>query len=323
MVDHLSHILQEESIPFEPTALPWIAQAADGSVRDALSLLDQAIAQGQSHVLESNIREMLGYLETHYITQLIDALIEKSGSKILSISTDLQRQGTNCTDVLRELQRLFHQIAVIQCVPEYNEHDLYSTKVIKDFATKISREDLQLFYQIALKGFQDLSLTPTPWMAFEMILLRMLAFQPAGEDQGTLTSVSVVNTLAENPPCAPPASSAGQALYKGGNPSLSPSEERQTKPVARESIKTISEIKNPIASNLIPNPPQNNNEGIPPFTKSLPRTGCGGGAGGILNQSTNTPPTWDTLLPALKLTGLANTAAQHCTFTMLDRKSVV
>lgn len=175
---HLGDILQKENIAYEASALPWIAQAADGSMRDALSLLDQAIAHGQNNVVEKNIREMLGYVETQHIMHLVEALIEQDGSRLLSISANLRQQGADCVHVLAELQSLLHQMGILQFVPDYQSQETMYLDVASQLAAKISPENLQLFYQIALKGSQDLALAPTPWIAFEMTLLRMLAFKP-------------------------------------------------------------------------------------------------------------------------------------------------
>lgn len=202
MTNHLANILKNENIPFEPPALSWIAQAANGSVRDALSLLDQAIARGQNQVLEALIREMLGYVETYYIIQLTEAIVERNGAQILSISTDLQHQGAEPSQILKELQKLFHQLTILHCVPDYtaSSPEEYPSQKLEEIAKKIPAEDLQLFYQIALKGFQDISLAPTPWIALEMTLLRMLAFQPVKAETSTPPSPSTQKVNTVSPP---------------------------------------------------------------------------------------------------------------------------
>lgn len=203
IIDHLTYILGKEHIAFETTALPWIAQAADGSLRDALSLLDQAIAHGLSEIKEKNVREMLGYIEIQAITQLVEALIARDHQALLTISQNLQHQGADCAYILRELQHLFHQISIVQCLPEYKTESSF-IKIATEFAHQITTEDLQLFYQIALKGSHDLALAPTPWIAFEMTLLRMLCFQlvdissSPSENAPSLEQSSVLVPKSEN-----------------------------------------------------------------------------------------------------------------------------
>lgn len=175
IISHLEYILRQENITYESSALPWIAQAADGSMRDALSLLDQAIAYGQNALQEKNVCDMLGYVEIHYISELFEALIARDASKLISLSRHLQHQGADFAHILGELAKLFHQLTLFQAVSGYTP-DYFSNK-ISQWATQISPEDLQLFYQIALKGLQDLDLAPTAWVGFEMTLIRMLTFQ--------------------------------------------------------------------------------------------------------------------------------------------------
>ncbi len=309
MTHHLAYILQQENIPFEPPALSWIAQAANGSVRDALSLLDQAIARGQNQVLEALIRDMLGYVETYYIIQLTEALIEKNGAKILSISADLQHQGTDPSQILRELQKLFHQLTIILCVPDYtgSSQEGYSIQVLKELAQKVLAEDLQLFYQIALKGFQDLALAPTPWIALEMTLLRMLAFQP-GNTSTVATSLAPQIISAKNE-ATPPIPVREKQNYP----------EKLCPPLQQPSINnSISPASlSPLAKEKQPISPQNyQRENIATTDSHLKVEEPASVPSN--NTSSENSLSWEAILASLKLSGLANTAAQHCAIKELN-----
>jgi DNA polymerase-3 subunit gamma/tau len=289
MTNHLANILQKEEIFFEPAALSWIAQAANGSVRDALSLLDQAIARGQNQVLESLIRDMLGYVETYYIIELTQAIIEKSGQKILSISADLQHQGAEPSQILRELQKLFHQLTVIQCVPDYQSaaQEGYSIQALTDLAQKVVPQDLQLFYQIALKGFQDLSLAPTPWIALEMTLLRMLAFQPG-------------SSIVSLPPTAQP-------IQQNNQPHVEESIRLNTRGPKDSNTDSANNLlaENVVTNSIIrPHPlsTEKSKRYLPPQNSGVPEN----------KKFDSSPFSWENILSSLNLSGLANTAAQHC-----------
>jgi DNA polymerase-3 subunit gamma/tau len=176
IADHLAHILTQEKIPFETEALHLIGKAADGSMRDALSLLDQAIAFGNGEVSSSSVKSMLGTLDDQIIIDIISALANQDGSTLLRHSAHLNEQGASYSRALAELLNLLHQIALLQVVPDYDDEGMNAS--IHDLAKRISREDTQLYYQIALIGQKDIQNAPSPRCGFEMTLLRMLAFAP-------------------------------------------------------------------------------------------------------------------------------------------------
>jgi len=174
---HLGHILDQEHIAYETPALTHIARAADGSMRDALSLLDQAIAYGNGKLSTEDVSVMLGSIEQDHVYKLFEALTGQDGSKLLACIHDLSELTPDFSDVLGELINLLHRIAVAQVVPSFQYEDV-DNEVIARFATRVSPEDMQLYYQIALLGRRDLELAPDPRSGFEMIMLRMLAFRP-------------------------------------------------------------------------------------------------------------------------------------------------
>ncbi|MDR0247779.1 MAG: DNA polymerase III subunit gamma/tau [Burkholderiales bacterium] len=173
----LAHILEAEKIAFDDGGLMQIARAARGSLRDALSLLDQAIAYGAGSVQEAQVRAMLGAVDRDYVYRLVEALAAHDGATLLAEADGLAARGLDAGAVLDELIALFHRIAVAQVVPEAASGFEDSAQVVA-MAARFTAEDIQLFYQIALQGRADLSLAPDETMGMSMTLLRLLAFTP-------------------------------------------------------------------------------------------------------------------------------------------------
>lgn len=208
IIEHLQNILGQENIPFEPTALHLIARAAAGSMRDALSLTDQAIAYGGQTVNESEVRAMLGAIDQSYLYQLINALLANDGASIIAQAKSMEERSLSFEVALNDLAQLLHQIAVAQTVPDSIADDLPERHLLLDLAQRISPETLQLYYQIALLGRRDISLAPDEFAGFTMSLLRMLAFTPSESDlkktlnktpavaNANVVSVKTVNTSA-------------------------------------------------------------------------------------------------------------------------------
>ncbi|MDR2016253.1 MAG: DNA polymerase III subunit gamma/tau [Burkholderiales bacterium] len=183
----LAYILEAEKIVFDGGGLALIARAARGSLRDALSLLDQAIAYGAGSVQETQVRAMLGTVDRDYVYRLVEALAAHDGAALLAEADGLAARGLDAGAVLDELIALFHRIAVAQVVPEATsgfEDSAHVAALVAHF----SAEEVQLFYQIALQGRADLALAPDETMGMSMTLLRLLAFTP-----GTPSSVSAAS----------------------------------------------------------------------------------------------------------------------------------
>jgi DNA polymerase III, subunit gamma and tau len=179
--ERLAYILEQEKIPFENNALSLIAHSARGSLRDALSLLDQAIAYGAGEVKEADVRTMLGTVERDYIDRLVEALAAKNGEELLAEADQLVRRGIDASAVLDELGMFFHRVAVAQVVPEAAKQWDDAEKM-QALAARFSPEDVQLFYQITLQGRADLALAPDEPMGLSMTLLRLLAFAPTNAE---------------------------------------------------------------------------------------------------------------------------------------------
>ncbi len=177
--EHLAFVLGEEKIEFDQPSLALLAHSADGSMRDALSLLDQAIAYGGGKLSETDVREMLGTIDQHHVMTLLQHLAAKNGAALLQEVDALAQQSPDFGGVLAAMISVLHQIALVQAVPAALSEETVERGAIIALAAEMSAEDTQLFYQIALLGRRDLELAPEPRSGFEMVLLRMLAFQPA------------------------------------------------------------------------------------------------------------------------------------------------
>lgn len=175
---HLEHILTQEKITFDSEALQLIAQSAQGSVRDALSLLDQMIALSDGSIHAATVKNILGYTHTDYSLKLLEALSSNDAASLLDLSKRINEEGGQYQYVLDELLSQLHQISVIQALSNTSSHGLAAPE-LQLLSKSFTPEDTQLLYQIALKGSQDISLAPTLTVGFEMTLLRMHAFRPA------------------------------------------------------------------------------------------------------------------------------------------------
>lgn len=178
IAEHLEKIVQQEQIESKSTAIRLIADAADGSMRDALSLLDQAIAYGGGTLKDSEVRTMLGTVDTSHIFELLNALASRDSKLLLEIIEQLAVHSADFTDVLNKVLSLLHRIALMQVAPDAIDSQDPEKSQITQLATAMSMEDTQLYYQIGLLGKRDLPLAPNTKLGFEMTMLRMLAFHP-------------------------------------------------------------------------------------------------------------------------------------------------
>ena len=188
IIGHLQNILAQENIPFEATALHLIARAANGSMRDALSLTDQAIAYGGQTVNELEVRAMLGAIDQSYLYALLNALLANDGKALIAQAKMMEERSISFEAALNDLALLLHQISMAQTVPDSIADDLPERIQLLDLAKNISAENLQLYYQISLLGRRDIGLAPDEFAGFTMSLLRMLAFTPSESSQSRLTT---------------------------------------------------------------------------------------------------------------------------------------
>ena len=176
--DYLEELLKRESISHEVRALTLLAKGADGSMRDALSLMDQAIAFGGGKVNEADVQAMLGTIAHDRVHDLLDALSDMDAPRVITLIGELAEMAPDFSGVLQDLLSLLHRIALAQAVPDALDNSTGDQEQVTALAEKLQPEDVQLFYQIGLIGQRDLSLAPEPRAGFEMVLLRMLAFRP-------------------------------------------------------------------------------------------------------------------------------------------------
>ncbi len=178
---HLRSILEREGVPFEAAGLKLVAQAADGSVRDALSLLDQLIAFGGGKAGEAEARAMLGTISRDHVVRLVELLAAADTGELVRCAQSLEEFAPDYAQVLDELAGLLVRVALKQTVPAYEGDELYELELLERLARGLAPEDVQLYYQTAICGRRDLPLAPDPRSGFEMTLLRMIAFRPGGE----------------------------------------------------------------------------------------------------------------------------------------------
>ena len=180
IVGHLEHILGQEQIAFELPALWQLARCADGSMRDALSLTDQAIAFGNGRISETEVGAMLGTIDQGQVLKMVTALASGNAAQILRAVSALAEYSPDYLAVLDDMLCLLHRIAIAQAVPDAVDNSQGDREQVVALAATMTAEDVQLYYQIGLVGKKDLPLAPEPRGGFEMALLRMLAFRPDG-----------------------------------------------------------------------------------------------------------------------------------------------
>ncbi len=178
IAERLTEILAAEQVASDASAVALIARAAQGSMRDALSLLDQAIAYGGGEVREAAVRAMLGAVDTQYVYRIAEALLAGDGAALLAESDAMAERSVSFASALEELASLYHRIAVAQTVPSAAE-SFDDAQRVGAFALRMGAEHVQLAYQICVQGRADLALAPDEATGFSMTLLRLLAFEPA------------------------------------------------------------------------------------------------------------------------------------------------
>jgi DNA polymerase-3 subunit gamma/tau len=204
IVDHLGHVLGEEGVPFEQAALRHLAKAAAGSMRDALSLLDQAIAHGAGKVEEAGVRDMLGTVGDDYLFSVLDGLKAGDVQAMLDVADAMDERSLSFDSALQELATLFHRIALLQFAPQALADDAERAR-LAPYAAAFDAEFLQLCYQIAIHGRDEIGLAPDEYAGFAMSLLRLFAFRPdAGAPLAAAAARTPVAAPARPAPAARP-----------------------------------------------------------------------------------------------------------------------
>ncbi len=233
IVNYLKQLLPREDIKFEESALWQIGRAADGSMRDALSLTDQAISYSENFLTDDAVKSMLGNMDQREVYELLDALISNDGAKLLDKVDRIAQFAPDYSALLDELLGVLHRIAVAHAVPDGIDNSQGDRDLVVAVAEAVSREDIQLYYQIGLIGKRDLPMAPDPRSGFEMILLRMLAFtldvkqtssnSPNGNASGESPIADLLSKI-DKKPATTPVIPAQAGTYSTSNSSVAPVE---------------------------------------------------------------------------------------------------
>jgi DNA polymerase-3 subunit gamma/tau len=186
--EHLQRVLADESVPAEPGALRLLARAARGSMRDGLSLTDQAIAFGSGELTEAGVRQMLGAVDRGHVIAIIDALAASNGPELVGVADRLRAQGLSAAGTLEDLATLLQHMAVERAAPGSGDPADPETVEMQRVARLLPSDEIQLMYSMALHGRAELGLAPDEYGGLVMVLLRMLSFRPEGGGAGARAS---------------------------------------------------------------------------------------------------------------------------------------
>ncbi|MFN7097807.1 MAG: DNA polymerase III subunit gamma/tau [Gammaproteobacteria bacterium] len=287
ITQRLAYILQDEKFEFTPAALSTIANAAQGSMRDALSLLDQVIALGQGKVTEQAALDLLGGITTDSILQLLKSISDNQGAQVLELIQQWLHDGIDFQHAMNAVIDCLHQISILQMVPEKADQHVLSQTI----AQQLTKEQIQLYYQIALYGKRDLPYAPTPRLGFEMTMLRMLAFAPATEV-------------------------APERITKSYSP-LAENQSMQAHTNKREADKKIASTPLPSSDDITIIAPEPQHEISQPLV--------------ITNEPLNTPAAaiitdeldWATIIQQLNLSGPTKVLADYCLIKQFDADTLM
>jgi DNA polymerase-3 subunit gamma/tau len=286
--DRLHHILTAEGIASEPAALALIARSAQGSLRDALSLLDQAIAHGGGKVETDATRAMLGACDSTYLHSLLRELAAGDGAKLISEADRMAERSLSFESALQDLGTLLHRLALVQIVPQSVAEDDPDAPVLRELAGLFTAEELQLYYQIVVQGRSEIGLAPDEYAGFTMTLLRMLAFAPASAPQQDRKA-----------PVTAPVSRA-QTSARAAAAEATAEAPRQV-PQAKATPELAPDAPPEPASSAVPEP-----AATAPASSVLPE------------PAASAPASWPQIVEQLGLSGMARVLAQHCELTKLD-----
>lgn len=291
--DHLADILSKETIEFEIAALQQLAHAADGSMRDALSLLDQAIGFGGGIVGADSVHQMLGNVSQHQLLAILQALAAQDGQNLLQQAAELAALGRDVNVVLDALMNALQRMATLQLVPESENPDSDMDKALQPLSARLSAETVQLLYQIALHGKRDQPYAADPQSGFEMTLLRMLHFQPQ----------AIASDNQEAPLKKPPATPA-KAPVDAPNELTAPVAQ-SSQPVSAPAAENIAETPVPRSVSQPEKPVKNSVAEPVPEPSQAAETG---------HRQDLSLANWTQLVAELKLSAITRQLADHCAF---------
>ncbi|MBP6382733.1 MAG: DNA polymerase III subunit gamma/tau, partial [Pseudomonadales bacterium] len=319
---HLAHVLHEEAIDFEEPALWELAVAAEGSMRDALSLTDQAIAHGAGNVTTATVTEMLGYIERELLRALVEALLRASAEDVLSVVADMAAHGADFERALAELLAVLHRVALAQTVPATLAAMHAGRERFAHWAALASPADVQLYYQIGLMCRRDLPYAPDARSGLEMALLRMLAFRPAQP-----ADARIVTPERATPPRSEPAEQGAVAPPKKPEPAASgPAGVRAAPRPPAPAGPVTAGTRQPAAPAVLAGVPAN--AGVPAMAASCAVPAAPATPAAAQPDTPpaaaqpDTPPAarladvnpgnWHRLLAESAMDGMAGTVASHC-----------
>ncbi|MBO8085247.1 MAG: DNA polymerase III subunit gamma/tau [Marichromatium sp.] len=318
---HLRHVLETEGLAFETPALAQLARAADGSMRDALSLLDQAIAFGGGRLVESEVRAMLGTLDGEVVLALVEALAGGDGAALLAEVERVAALTPDYAELLRELIALLHRLALVQQVPQLLAADDPDGDRLRALAARLSPEDVQLYYQVALTGQGDLALAPDPRAGLEMVLLRALAFRPAspaGQPGGAPAARQApdprpVPEAAPRPSAPAPSrgsSASGTPPWEVAAPAPPPAPE----PSAPAPVAAPPAAPSPGSAPAAGVPPWEVADPSPAPEPSAPEPVAPPPTPAAARADLGSPAQWQQLVAGLRVRGIAGELAHNCGF---------
>ena len=235
VADHMADIMREEGIEAEPAALRLLAAGARGSMRDGLSLLDQAIAFAAGKVTLDAVRSMLGVINAEVLGDLLEAVVRGDAAQAIEIARRMSESSFSYAQAIRDLASLLHRIAMAQRVPESLGADDPEEQQIKRLALAMSPEEVQLDYQIALQARSDMALAPDEYAGFTMAILRMFAFKPAGSRVGSGVPEKAAAPAATAPIARPQASPAAvKAMQQAPRPAPEPTVQEPPEDLVKE-----------------------------------------------------------------------------------------
>ncbi|WP_018718978.1 DNA polymerase III subunit gamma/tau [Arhodomonas aquaeolei] len=326
IAEHLNDILEREGIGAESGAVMRLARAADGSMRDGLSLLDQALGYGGGQVTDDDVRAMLGSLDSEFVLSLLEAVADEDAGAVMGVIAEMAERAPDFAEGINEVLAALHRLSVIQLAPDALGSEAPEDERLHRLAERLSPEDVQLFYQIALHGRRDLPWAPEARTGFEMAMLRMLAFRPAdvpageaGQGGGRPASPPAAKPRndphrATDPAAAPRAVATGRTgppaaaeapsgrPRSAGAPTSVPAGERAG-PAAAASPGSAT-VAEPHASSVEPPAPAAKATATEPAPEAASAPGPAAGYGDDVD--------WSTVVAGLRVGGMVRALAQHC-----------
>jgi DNA polymerase III subunit gamma/tau len=321
VVNYLTAVLDKEQVVYEPSALWQLGRAADGSMRDALSLADQAISFGENQITDEAVKAMLGSIDQLEIYQIIYALIKGDGAALLAQIARMGEYAPDYAGLLADILSLLHRVAVAQTIAEGVDNSQGDREAVMAIAADLSREDVQLYYQIGLIGQRDLALAPDPRTGFEMVMLRMLAFVPNVQRSPEVVSeamdpVKKLESTAAGPPAAgsPGAGSPGAGSPAAGSPVADKAQSEPQSVQVQQAPSTpcsgavvVPAVSEPV-SERGGEPAVSSREAIMPSSDSTPKA-LDTGPGTIVPLAVER---WAEILVELSLSGVTQSIAANC-----------